>query len=837
MKLLLPFFFLFVFNSLIAQSNNSLYFDGVNDYVNLNTLQTDFYNAQNSFTVEFWMKGDHLQQTSSIRTTMFAINGPDDQNKFLMIMGGPLNQDGLLMIYDDGGWGTNTVYTGTDNIGDNQCHHIAYSYDGTNGRVYIDGVLKNTHSADYNFTLQDRYSIGQEYDFADSSQFYNGFIDDFRIWNVVRSGSDILSHMNNQLLGTEQNLIAYYNFDQGNGNTNNAGLDSLNDLTGNGLVGKLHNFTLDGDTSNWVGAPCVLPAELTGIDTVVACDSYVWIDGETYTESSDTNTYVYVGGASNGSDSTVTLLLTIHNSYSETDVISGCDSYTWIDGNTYTSSNNSATMLLSSVSECDSLVSLDLTISYSSSGTDAISACDSLVWIDGNTYTSNNSSATYVIVNGASNGCDSTVTLDLVINSSTTGTDVQSGCDSFTWIDGITYTSSNNDATYTIQGGNIYGCDSVVSLDLSLNYSTIISDVQSACDSYTWIDGNTYTSSNNTATYVIPGGAVNGCDFIVELDLTINDSYNNTDVISACDSLVWIDGNTYTSSNNSATYLMLTAAGCDSLVALDLTVNYTGSGIDPHTACDSYTWVDGNTYTSNNNTATYVIAGGGSNGCDYVLHLDLTILQSAEFIDVHRACESFTWIDGNTYNSSNNTATHVIPGGAANGCDSIIYLEVIIDTVSTTVSIVNTDLIADIGNAQYQWMQCSDSTYSNIPGEINQSFTPPDSGYYAVIITKNSCTDTSECVSLLSAGIYGETTVTGFEIFPNPSAGLFIVQSELDNPLNYSIVDIYGRIISASGILQKGNNTIDCSQLSNGTYLIRIDTSDGVIFKKLILQH
>lgn len=46
-------------------------------------------------------------------------------------------------------------------------------------------------------------------------------------------------------------------------------------------------------------------------------------------------------------------------------------------------------------------------------------------------------------------------------------------------------------------------------------------DIQTACHSYIWIDGNTYTSNNNTATYHIVGGTVNGCDSIVTLNLTI----------------------------------------------------------------------------------------------------------------------------------------------------------------------------------------------------------------------------------------------------------------------------------------------------------------------------
>jgi hypothetical protein len=46
--------------------------------------------------------------------------------------------------------------------------------------------------------------------------------------------------------------------------------------------------------------------------------------------------------------------------------------------------------------------------------------------------------------------------------------------------------------------------------------------VVSACGSFTWVDGVTYTQSNNSASYTFPGAAANGCDSTVFLNLTIN---------------------------------------------------------------------------------------------------------------------------------------------------------------------------------------------------------------------------------------------------------------------------------------------------------------------------
>jgi hypothetical protein len=305
----------------------------------------------------------------------------------------------------------------------------------------------------------------------------------------------------------------------------------------------------------------------------------------------------------------------VHSAF--TDVQTECDSYLWIDGNTYNASNNTATHIIPNAAGCDSLITLDLTIIQSTAYTDVQSACDSYLWIDGNTYNASNNTATHTIPNAA--GCDSLITLDLTINQSTAYTDVQSACDSYLWIDGNTYNTSNNTATHTIP--NAAGCDSLITLDLTINQSTAYTDVQSACDSYLWIDGNTYNASNNTATHTIPNAA--GCDSIITLDLTVNQSTAFTDVQSACDSYLWIDGNTYNASNNTATHTIPNAAGCDSVITLDLTLNASSSATQVENALDSFTWpVNGQTYVTG---GQYVAVISNAAGCDSTITLDLTL--------------------------------------------------------------------------------------------------------------------------------------------------------------------------------------------------------------------
>ena len=101
---------------------------------------------------------------------------------------------------------------------------------------------------------------------------------------------------------------------------------------------------------------------------------------------------------------------------------------------------------------------------------------------------------------------------------------------------------------------------------------TSSTDVQTACDSYTWVDGNTYTSSNNTATYTTINAA--GCDSVITLDLIINSQSTSSLIETACSFYTAPDDEVYTSTGN-YTAIIDNAAGCDSVITIDLTIDPT----------------------------------------------------------------------------------------------------------------------------------------------------------------------------------------------------------------------------------------------------------------------
>jgi hypothetical protein len=198
------------------------------------------------------------------------------------------------------------------------------------------------------------------------------------------------------------------------------------------------------------------------------------------------------------------------------------------------------------------------------------------------------------------------------------------------------FNSPSGNYTWTNSGSyldtitNISGIDSIILVNLIINpINTSISTV-SACNSFYWINGQTYTTSNNSATFTY--SLISGCDSIVTLNLTINNSSYTTDDIVACNSYTWIDGHTYTTSNNSVTYTLSNISGCDSVIALNLTINNLDTSITQNgtelTAIDinaNYQWLDcNNGYTllinDTNQSFTPLISGSyavslTSNGC------------------------------------------------------------------------------------------------------------------------------------------------------------------------------------------------------------------------------
>ena len=262
---------------------------------------------------------------------------------------------------------------------------------------------------------------------------------------------------------------------------------------------------------------------------------------------------------------------------------------------------------------------------------------------------------------------DSTLTANFERNAPLTGDTAAVACDQFTWYD-TPFTSST---TTTHDLFTAEGCDSTVTLHLTVNYSTIGDTTAVVCDSFNWYDHTNLTSSNNTLTHLFTNAA--GCDSTVTLDLTVNYSTTGDTTAVVCDSFNWYDHTNLTSSTNTLTHLFTNAAGCDSTVTLDLTVNYSTIGDTTAVVCDSFNWYDHTNLTSSTNTLTHLFPAGNQWNCDSTLTLHLTVHYSTTGDTAAVVYEPFTWYEHTALDSTQNV-NHTFLSGNAMGCDSTVTL-------------------------------------------------------------------------------------------------------------------------------------------------------------------
>ena len=406
-------------------------------------------------------------------------------------------------------------------------------------------------------------------------------------------------------------------------------------------------------------------------------------------------------------------------------------------------------------------------------------------------------------------------------NFATYATDTIVACSSYTWIDGVTYTANNNMARHILVGASVTGYDSVIILNLTLNANES-NDLITACDSLTWVDGLTYYSSTNTPTQVYTNAA--GCDSTVTLNLTILNSHASSEVVAACSSYTW-NGITYTTSNNTATDTLVNALGCDSIVTLDLTILAPTTAIDLISSCDPITWLDGNTYSASNHTAVYTMQNTA--GCDSVIILDFTLLQPTAGTDVISSCTEIIWIDGNVYSATTSGQTFTIPNTA--GCDSVVTLDFTLLEVDTAVVRNYLTLTAQATNATYQWIDCDNGIMTN---ETSADFTATQNGDYQVEVTQNGCADTSACFSITNVGIQ-QAQLLGVNVYPNPTSDVLHIDKGSNVSLEITVTNSAGSIVYNSSTKDQ-ITTINLAKMASGVYMVTLRNELGVSVERIV---
>ena len=142
----------------------------------------------------------------------------------------------------------------------------------------------------------------------------------------------------------------------------------------------------------------------------------------------------------------------------------------------------------------------------------------------------------------------------------------EESCGEYAWVDGQTYTSTTlGEHTWTYPGASAQGCDSIVTLHLTIEQPFFDTTYQTSCRYYEWF-GDTYTQPGYHD-YIVSGPI---CDSTFVLYLDIVDQYVDTIDKTACFNYDW-NNVTYTESG-SYTDTLSSLQGCDSIVTLNLTI-------------------------------------------------------------------------------------------------------------------------------------------------------------------------------------------------------------------------------------------------------------------------
>ena len=241
MKQKLYFFLLLVLTQLnvFSQSGTHLNFDGVNDYV---ALANDF-NLTDNFTFEAWIK-------TGVDGIIIHNDTDYDRSDF-KIKNGKLTYETARLGY--GGY----ILASNTTVSDNTWHHVAITMNLTTAnnvcKLYIDGVLEASHTfIIYSVPIGSLIIGSYQY----SSSFFNGDIDEVRIWNVIRTETEINSTKDTEIPCNAPGLVGYYQFNKGISGGLNTNASRFIDVSANDHNGTLINFALAGTTSNWLsGSP------------------------------------------------------------------------------------------------------------------------------------------------------------------------------------------------------------------------------------------------------------------------------------------------------------------------------------------------------------------------------------------------------------------------------------------------------------------------------------------------------------------------------------------------------------------------------------------------------
>ena len=192
-------------------------------------------------TFETWVFPE--SNDNGIIASVYEHNSIVNSNFFII-----RNPDGRILI---SGNGTDVLLSQTS-IPINTWSHIAIVFSNVGAqstRIYINGVLDESGGLNYNENNGGQNLLLGQFRGDGLFRYFDGRLDEVRIWNGPRTAAEIANNMSLELIGNEPDLLAYYPFNEGIPGGDNTAITSIADQSGNGHNGTIINFEKGGLSS------------------------------------------------------------------------------------------------------------------------------------------------------------------------------------------------------------------------------------------------------------------------------------------------------------------------------------------------------------------------------------------------------------------------------------------------------------------------------------------------------------------------------------------------------------------------------------------------------------
>jgi len=362
----------------------------------------------------------------------------------------------------------------------------------------------------------------------------------------------------------------------------------------------------------------------------------------------------------------------------------------------------------------------------------------------------------YVEVFSDINGCDSTVTLNLTVLSELTSELNESICQGgFYELGGQPYIETG---TYTYFTQNAQGCDSTVTLNLVVEPELTSEINASICQGGMFEFGGQPYIETGTYTYFTQN--TQGCDSTVTLNLVVEPELTSEINASICQGGMFEFGAQQYSESGTYTYFTQNAQGCDSTVTLNLNVNPVQEYEYTLSICEgeSYNFNGELVETAN----TYSTMLQTAEGCDSLVILELIVYPLFESDQSIEICTGGSFF----YDGQELTANGLYPFvfQSANGCDSVVNIDLLVHPVPAAPELSSNspvscpgDIVSfsmpELANATYQWY--GPAGYSSQYPENELSLNLPQIGSYFGYYILNSCPSDTSSIELDITNIYG----------------------------------------------------------------------------------